>query len=112
MFDETLSGFNLFDRKNVSMLLSPTMGCDMRHVVIAPSAPRNTDLRNTVRTQFRGKAFVIFILARPRTEDGDKLLEEENKIYGDILQGDFPDSYSTVPYKTVMGFIWVKRCGL
>ena len=109
MFDETLPGFNLFDQKNVSMLLSPTMGCDMKHVVIAPSAPRT---RNTVRTQFRGKAFVIFILARPRTEDGDKLLEEENKIHGDILQGDFPDSYSTVPYKTVMGFIWVKRYSL
>ena len=51
----------------------------------------------------------MFILARPPTEDMDKILDEENKQHGDILQGDFADSYSTVPYKTVMGFIWVKR---
>jgi hypothetical protein len=79
--------------------------------VIAPSAPRNTGLRDTVRKQFKGKAFVVFLLARPPTVDGDKLLEKENTIHGDILQGDFSDSYSTVPYKTVMGFIWVKRWG-
>jgi hypothetical protein len=79
------------------------MKCDMKHVVVVPSAPRNIGLRNTVRTQFRGKAFLIFILARPPTEDGDKLFDEENKTHGDILQGDFPDSYR---------FIWVKRCDL
>ena len=81
----------------------------MKHVVVVPSAPRNTELRNTVREQFKGKAFTLFLLGRPHTEDGDKLLAEENKEHGDILQADFPDSYSTVPYKTIMGFIWVKR---
>ena len=91
------------------MLLYPTTPCEMEYVVLAPSAPRNTKLRDKLRTQFRGAAFLVFILARPPTEDMDKILDEENKQHGDILQGDFVDSYSTVPYKTVMGFIWVKR---
>ena len=51
----------------------------------------------------------MFMLATSPNEDVDKILAEENKQHGDILQGDFTDSYSTVPYKTVMGFIWVKR---
>ena len=109
VFDDSKQSFNLFDQTNVAMLLSPTILCDMKHVVVVPSAPRNIDLRKTVREQFKGKAFILFLLARPPTEDGDEILALENKEYGDILQGDFPDSYSTVPYKTVMSFIWVKK---
>ena len=109
MFDESHQGFHLFDQQNVRMLPSPTTPCDMEYVVLAPSAPGNTKLKEKLRTQLRGAAALVFILPRPPTEDMDKILAEENNQHGDILQGDFADSYSTVPYKTVMGFILVKR---
>ena len=92
--------------------MSPVGVCDTEYVVVAPSAPGNTLLRDRLRDQLRGKAFLLFILARPNTVEGDRLLQEESKQDGDILQGEFTDSYSTVAYKTIMSFIWIKRSGI
>ena len=72
MFDETLPGFNLFDQKNVSMLLSPTMECDMKHVVIAPSAPRTkviTENEEVNRSQ-------VILAAQDMVDSVQKMLEE------------------------------------
>jgi len=106
---QTQFSFHLFDQSNVSMLLSPTVNCDSKHVLVVPSAPHNTVLRTRLRSQFAGKAFLLFLLARTKYEGGDELLAAENAEHGDILQGNFPDSYSTLAYKTVMSFIWVNR---
>ena len=112
VFDESQQTFQIFGVPTVSLLLSPKRVCDTQYVVVAPSAPANTLLRNRLRDQLRGKVFLLFILARPNTIEGDRLLREESTKEGDILQGDFKDSYRTVPYKTIMAFIWIKRSGL
>ena len=109
VFDKSNETFHLFDLRDVKMLLSPTKVCDSKFVVIAPSAPKNQKLRNELRKQFENEAFIFFILARPSFKEGDSLLKKENAIHGDILQGDFKDSYSTVAYKTVMAFIWINK---
>lgn len=111
VFDEAEQSFRIFNIPSVSLVLSPAAVCDTEYVVVAPSAPGNTLLRDRLRDQLRGKVFLLFILARPNTLEGDRLLQEESKLKGDILQGDFTDSYSTVSYKTIMSFIWVKRSG-
>ena len=36
-----------------------------------------------------------------------KQLEEESSKYGDIIQGDFLDTYHNLSYKAVMGNLWV-----
>ena len=34
-------------------------------------------------------------------------IEKENLLHGDLVQGDFLDSYKNLTYKTVMGHMWV-----
>ena len=36
-----------------------------------------------------------------------KILEEENGIHNDLVQGDFQDTYHNLSYKAVMGYMWV-----
>ena len=94
----------------MSMLLSPTpLSCNKKHVVMVPSAPRNRDMRDRLREQLGEKVFLLFLLGRTKDEEGDKVLEEESNQEKDILQGDFRDSYRILPYKIVMGYIWVSR---
>ena len=49
------------------------------------------------------------MLGRP--EDGQKQekLREENKKHGDIVQGDFLDTYHNLSYKAIMGNLWVSQ---
>ena len=66
-------------------------------------------MRDRLREQLGEKVFLLFLLGRTRDEEGDKVLEEESNKEKDILQGDFRDSYRILPYKIVMGYIWVSR---
>ena len=34
-------------------------------------------------------------------------IEEENRKFGDIVQGDFVDSYNNLSFKGIMGNLWV-----
>ena len=39
-------------------------------------------------------------------------LEEESRRHGDLVQGDFLDTYHNLSYKAVMGSLWVAEfCG-
>jgi len=109
VFHESSQSFHLFATPSVSMLLSPSKPCQIKHVVMVPSAPRNRDMRNRLREQLGEKVFLLFLLGRTGDEKRDKMLEEESKEKGDILQGDFMDSYRILPYKVVLGYIWVSR---
>lgn len=50
---------------------------------------------------------LIFLFGKPKTELGNKIVNAESKIYGDIVQADFVDSYFNLTYKTVTGIRWV-----
>ena len=109
VFDEYSRSFHLFSKSHVQMLLSPEKSCSAKHVMMIPSAPRNRNMRDRVRKQLGQKVFLLFLLGRTGSEEGDKVLEEESEQEKDILQGDFQDSYRILPYKVVMGYIWVNR---
>ena len=68
--------------------------------------PKKIRLRQVIRSgwgrisSLRGMKFAtIFVMGRMSTFDEQRLLEEENKIFGDILQCDFIDSYINLPKK-------------
>ena len=109
VYDEYSQSFHLFTKPHVLMLLSPDQPCTEKHVVMIPSAPRNINMRYMLRKQLGHKVFLLFLLGRTGSEDGDRMLEEESRIEKDILQGDFRDSYRILPYKVIMGYIWVNR---
>lgn len=53
---------------------------------------------------------MIFLLGVPSTDkQRNSSLEEESVQFGDILQGDFPDSYPHLSHKVIMSFIWTNK---
>ena len=42
-------------------------------------------------------------------KEKQKKLNEESEKYGDIIQGDFLDTYHNLSYKGVMGHLWVSE---
>jgi len=103
--------FHIADHDNVSILLSPCRDvCLHKHIFVITSAPQNIKLRNKVREYVRGRAGIVFLLGVPSSyEQRNSSLEVENDQHGDILQGDFPDSYPHLSHKVIMSFIWTNK---
>ena len=61
----------------------------------------------TVRKYLNSRAGWIFL--HGTREKNQESLREENAAFGDILQGDFPDTYPFLSYKVIMSFIWINK---
>ena len=44
---------------------------------------------------------ILFVVGKPETAYRQKMLELEYSLYGDILQGDFLDTYQNITYKAI-----------
>lgn len=65
--------------------------------------------RRTVRetwAQARPGVRFVFLLGRPKNEKTQEQILEENKNYGDLVQGDFMDTYRNLTLKAVMALKW------
>ena len=102
--------FHVIDRPNVSLLLSPDPStvCHHDHVVLVTSAPANSELRNEVRSQFKSKAGVVFLLGAI-SEQQQQSIKEEHLRFNDFLQNDIVDSYKNLQYFTIFSFLWINR---
>ncbi|RNA12030.1 beta-1-3-galactosyltransferase 1 [Brachionus plicatilis] len=49
----------------------------------------------------------VFLLGSSVNKSVNKLVEEENKFYSDIIQQDFIDTYSNLTLKSIMGLQWI-----
>ncbi|XP_071086849.1 beta-1,3-galactosyltransferase 1-like [Haliotis cracherodii] len=84
-------------------------------VIIIHSAPGNTKKRNLIRETFgsigcyrdRHKT-VVFMLAAVKQQRERDALRYESQMYGDIVQGNFPDSYKNLVRKHIMAMHWFK----
>ena len=71
------------------------------------------DYRDVIRTSWGSptipgvKTRVAFMLGYPYLKIYQEQIEKENLLHGDIVQGNFLDSYKNLTYKTVMGHMWV-----
>ncbi|OCT90422.1 beta-1,3-galactosyltransferase 2 [Xenopus laevis] len=102
-------------------LLNPEEKCQKQKpflvlLVIVESHDANTRL--TIRetwgneSNYRDVAVVtVFLIGVPlfNVESNQKLLEEEMKTYGDIVQQDFMDTYYNLTLKTLMGMEWISK---
>jgi hypothetical protein len=75
-------------------------------VVLVHSAPRNDYNRRMIRQTWGREAPVYFMLGESSSSAASRLIDEESKRYGDIVQGSFLDSYRNMTYKHVMGLKW------
>ncbi|KAG8431558.1 hypothetical protein GDO86_018183 [Hymenochirus boettgeri] len=87
-------------------------------VLLVASVSHDLDSRMAVRETWGNESnygdvdvVTVFLvgLSPVMTDKGQKRLEEENSIYGDIVQQDFMDTYYNLTLKTLMGIEWVAK---
>lgn len=80
-------------------------------ITVINSAPDNFDQRQAIRDTWAnptGDLKHVFLLGET-TEELFKTIFEEHQQYGDIVQGNFIDSYRNLTYKHVMGLKWANQ---
>ncbi|KAL1481293.1 hypothetical protein MTO96_015729 [Rhipicephalus appendiculatus] len=70
--------------------------------------------RAAIRETWGGTAvkmgfLVVFLLGTPSDQEVQRNVLAEQNAYGDIIQGDFMDTYRNLTYKTVMLIRWARR---
>ena len=89
---------------------------DLFLVVLISSLPRHFESRDAIRktwgkqTEVLGeKIKVLFImgLTQKDTVEVQKRVYEEDKMYGDIIQASFTESFQNLTLKVIMGLKWV-----
>uniref|UniRef100_A0A0C9SEC2 Hexosyltransferase n=1 Tax=Amblyomma americanum TaxID=6943 RepID=A0A0C9SEC2_AMBAM len=99
--------------KHICSWTSNTTSLFVGVVTSAGHLDHRSAIRETWGAALRRMDFkLLFLLG----ESGDEVLQrrllEEHKIHGDILQGQFADSYENLTYKTVMLVRWASTfCG-
>lgn len=87
---------------------------DLLFMVVVHSSTLNFQRRNNIRETwansnlFRNHSMrIVFILGKPQKDSTQALIEHENVLHGDIVQGKFIDSYHNLTHKGVLGLRWV-----
>lgn len=78
-------------------------------LVLVHSAPTNWYKRNTIRDtwgQYDPRAKLVFLLGAVESSTLQRRIEQENRMYDDIVQGSFLDAYRNMTYKHVMALKW------
>ncbi|XP_071087835.1 lactosylceramide 1,3-N-acetyl-beta-D-glucosaminyltransferase-like isoform X2 [Haliotis cracherodii] len=86
----------------VDILIYFNSACDnfqRRRILRETWANRNVFKDITVRA--------IFILGLPSKRDTQLRLNNENTVYGDLVQGDFTDSFRNLTYKALTAIKWI-----
>ena len=83
-----------------------------RMVITVPSSINNTLQRQLIRETWGNPVLLkenhivlVFLIGRDRTAISANLISE-SQHYEDIIQGDVPDDYDSLSYKTLMGIHW------
>ena len=87
---------------------------NMLFLLIVHSATGNFERRKALRETWATidlfkshKTRVIFLLGMTNNDKTQRLITRENCCYGDIVQGDFIDTYVNLTHKAVLGLRWV-----
>jgi hypothetical protein len=99
-----------FDIANVE--LCPDLGKNLQLLIAITSAPSNKDARMAIRQTWghysqRSDVNIAFLLGSTDDPQLVKELQDENKLYGDLICGRFLDSYNNLTLKTVSLLEWV-----
>ncbi|KAL4219552.1 hypothetical protein ACF0H5_022128 [Mactra antiquata] len=105
--------------------------CDSRHppymVILCLSQPKHVSIRETIRRTW-GSAIrsgqwpsgkhsstrisgvkLVFVLGETFSETDRKILQQESRVYGDIIKSDFTDSYRNLTMKVMLGMKWATQ---
>ncbi|XP_025016343.1 beta-1,3-galactosyltransferase 5-like [Tetranychus urticae] len=78
------------------------------------SAPLNFDKRRIIRSTWASRHVqhllgikVIFLLGLTNSSSLQSSIDSESSQFGDLVQGNFADTYANLTYKHLMGYKWV-----
>ncbi|XP_055701839.1 beta-1,3-galactosyltransferase 5-like [Phlebotomus papatasi] len=80
-----------------------------KFIILIHSAPRKRENRDNIRQTWGGWKLdhrVLFLLGTVDSEDLQNDIQSESDFFGDIVQGNFVDSYKNLSYKHIMAMKW------
>ena len=104
--------FDILNKTEIAFLLRPEEDCrKIDFVLMVLSAPKNSKKRDVLRNQFgdRKEMKLIFLLGIPPNRETQSDLEAEHLSHGDLVQISVTDHYTILAYKTLAGFVWIRR---
>ena len=98
---------------------NPCENGTLKYIVYVHTSPPNEKRREFVRKSWGnaklfqdGRFRVVFMMGLPANQQQQEVIDREHAQYGDIVQGDFMDTYHNLTLKGLMGLNWVsKYCG-
>lgn len=117
LLDEYWRMTNLVDRHDFRFVLNHERcerDVEVFLLIFVHSAPSHWDRRDAIRRTWGcedndvgGTLRVIFLLGEVSDALDQADIEKESRRHGDVVQGNFLDSYKNLTYKHVMGLKWV-----
>ncbi|KAH8409468.1 hypothetical protein KR222_006332 [Zaprionus bogoriensis] len=94
--------------------ICPSNGSATRMLILITSAQTHAEARMSIRQTWghygtRRDIGMAFVLGRGTNETVNKALSEENFMYGDLIRGNFIDSYNNLTLKTISSLEWVDQ---
>ena len=84
------------------------------YLVIVHTATINFERRKFLRKTWANVTIhqayamrLVFLIGKPLEDSHQMLINKENECFGDIVQGNFVDSYRNLTHKAVLGLRWV-----
>ena len=96
----------LLDQKDVELTLQPRSVCSQAMVLMVLSAPGNTEKRRRMRERLAETDDIRLIFLLGASSEHQARLQAEHEKFDDIVQISVRDSYDTLSYKSLTGFIW------
>ena len=98
---------SIIDNDQVQFSMLPRSRCWGELVLMVLSAPGNVIKRDGMRERTRRMEDVQLIFLLGTAEKYQTQLEAEQRVHDDIVQATVPDSYDTLSYKSLFGFLWI-----
>lgn len=92
--------------------MCPDLGQDMDLIIVIMSAPLNLKMRMAIRQTWgsynnQRNIGIVFMLGSTNNNTTETKLNDEQILYGDIVRGQFIDSYTNLTLKSVSTLEWV-----
>ena len=87
---------------------------NLRYLIYVHSSPPNVDRRSNIRTTWgnshlfqNNQTKILFVFGKAKKREAQRIVMDEFKRYGDIIQGDFDDTYKNLTYKGILALHFI-----
>jgi len=110
--DVNVKHLDNFNIDSVDFTKEPLCDIPVYLTIMIHSKPSHQSLRNTLRQTWASnqkvvKTRTVFVVGKSLDHDLETAIDTESKEHGDILQGDFIDSYRNMTYKHLLVYKWI-----